>query len=88
MSDVATLITAIGGLLTVLFSGVTAILALRTGSRKERRSAGRKAIERVLDTDDEDADDDRLREIKKLAHELQRQQLLRELAELDGEETS
>lgn len=88
MSDVATLITAIGGLLTVLFSGVTAILALRTGSKRERRDAGRKAIERVMDTDDEDADDDRLREIKKLAHELQRQQLLRELAELDGEETS
>lgn len=87
MSDVATLITAIGGLLTVLFSGVTAILALRTGSKRERRDAGRKAIERVMDTDDEDADDDRLREIKKLAHELQRQQLLRELAELDGEET-
>lgn len=87
MSDVATLITAIGGLLTVLFSGVTAILALRTGSKRERRDAGRKAIERVMDTDDEDADDDRLREIKKLAHELQRQQLLRELAELDREET-
>lgn len=71
MSDFAALLTAIGSVLGVISTGVMGIIALRTGSPKERRDAGRKAIERILETDDEDADDDRIQAIAELVEQLE-----------------
>lgn len=66
MSDLASLLPGIAAVITALSGGVIGILALRTGSSREREKAAKGAIDRVLGDDDEDEDDDRREAINEL----------------------
>lgn len=73
MSDWAALLPGAAAVITSLTGGFVAVWAVTRGSKRERRSAARGAIDRVLGNDDEDEDDDRTEAITELLEELLRQ---------------
>lgn len=81
MGDLASLLPGIASLITALGGVYLGRLALKTGSRRERDSAARHAIDRVLGDDDDQDDEDRGEARAELLKRL------RELAEEGGEDS-
>lgn len=75
MGDLASLLPGIASIITALGGVYLGRLALKKGSPKERESAARHAIDRVLGDDDEDDDGGR---------DEARAELLKRLRELEG----
>jgi hypothetical protein len=73
VSDWATLLPGIAAVITSLSGGAIGILAITRGSKRERRSAAKNAIDRVLGKDGEDESDARHDAITALLEELLRQ---------------
>lgn len=59
MVDWGTILTGIAACITAVSGGLTTVWAIRRSSPKERRAAAKGVIERALNTDDGDEDDER-----------------------------
>ncbi|WP_155848914.1 hypothetical protein [Amycolatopsis vancoresmycina] len=80
MGDLASLLPGIASIITALGGVYLGHRALKTGSRRERRAAAQRVIDRAIGADDEAQDDDDRRDA--------RAELLRQLRELEDEEDS
>lgn len=81
MGDLASLLPGIASIITALGGVWIGHRALTKGSPKERESAARHAIDRVLGDDDDNEDDEESRAEA-------RAELLKRLLELEGEDDS
>ncbi|EOD66914.1 hypothetical protein H480_19363 [Amycolatopsis vancoresmycina DSM 44592] len=80
VGDLASLLPGIASIITALGGVYLGHRALKTGSRRERRAAAQRVIDRAIGADDEAQDDDDRRDA--------RAELLRQLRELEDEEDS
>jgi hypothetical protein len=71
VSDWASVLPGVAAVITSLSGAFVAVFAITRGSKRERRSAARGAIDRVLGNDEDE--DDRTEAITELLEELLRQ---------------
>jgi hypothetical protein len=71
VGDWATLLPGVAAVFTALSGPAVAVYAIRRGSKRERKSAARGALDRVFGGDD-DEDEDRYEAVTKLLEELHR----------------
>jgi hypothetical protein len=73
VSDWATLLPGIAAVITAVGGIGVSVFAITSGSKRERKSASKNAIDRVRGTDDEDESEARRDAITELLEELLRQ---------------
>lgn len=72
MVDWGTILTGIAACITAISGGVVGIMAVRRSSPRERRAAARGVIEKALNTDAGDEDDERRAAFEEFYEEFKR----------------